>query len=137
MNDDMKYKQLQTVQTLSAIAFIAGPISLLIGGVLLSGAALACAIVALVKVRKIMAQEDSPSNLSVSLRKQSIVAVVIASVVLGFNLVWFAAMFMTVLQVAQSGDYGQIAEMLNSYMGTGSESSGNAGSSDSQGSIWD
>lgn len=137
MNDDARLKQLQTVQTLNMVAFIAGPVSLLIGGVLLSGVALACAIVAVVKVKAVVASEESKSNLAESLRKQSIVAVAIAAVVLGINLVWFATMLIAVFQIAQSGDFSQLAEMLGAYTGGDSSLSGDASSGGSQGSIWD
>ena len=51
MND---LRELKKAQTMVMVASVAGPVSLFIGGVLLSGVGLACAIIALRKLNKLI-----------------------------------------------------------------------------------
>lgn len=55
MND---LRELKKAQTMVMVASVAGPVSLFIGGVLLSGVGLACAIIALRKLNKLIEQCD-------------------------------------------------------------------------------
>lgn len=138
MSDEKNYKQLQTVQSLNAASLITAPVSLLAGGVVLSGASLACAIVALAKVKGLArsgAANEGPMKESARrLRTQSVVAIVVASAALIMNLAWFAAQMAGMMEMIQSGDYSELTEALEAYMtGSGSASS----ESSSAGSIWD
>lgn len=135
MDDQKRLQQLRTVQTLDTIAFIAGPVSLLIGGVLLATVALVCAIVAYVKARSLVRPEDAPGSLPASLRMQSIVAIVITAFALIVNAVWFAMTFTALMEVIQSGDYSSLMDALDG-LDPNAQGPGDGTSGDS-GSVWD
>ena len=61
MND---LRELKKAQTMVMVASVAGPVSLFIGGVLLSGVGLACAIIALRKLNKLIEKRTDVSALA-------------------------------------------------------------------------
>ena len=69
-----RMQQLRSCQTLTTIALIGAPVSLLVGGVALSTAALVCAIVAFVRMRRLVDPDDVPGSVGRTLYVQSVVA---------------------------------------------------------------
>lgn len=137
--------QLKTVQTLNTISFISAPVSLLIGGVVLSGLALTCAIVSLVKLRKSSTaiseleergeDTDSLKALTNQMQTQSYVSLGVSVCALAFNLVAFVTIFSAVMTAMQTGDYSSVFEALNlTNPNEGSSANHSSGSSKS---IWD
>ena len=57
-------RQLKSAQTLVTVATIAGPLSLLIGGVVLSGVGVICALMAFVKTRRVIAEGVAPGSVA-------------------------------------------------------------------------
>ena len=68
MND---LRELKKAQTMVMVASVAGPVSLFIGGVLLSGVGLVCAIIALRKLNKLIEKRTYPRLRSVSSARRS------------------------------------------------------------------
>ena len=81
-------RNLASAQTLTTIALIASPVSLIIGGVLLSGAALICALVAQSKVRMALLLMDEPTFMASRLRTQTRIAVFVSLGAMVANVVY-------------------------------------------------
>ena len=152
--------QLKTSQTLLTIAVIAGPVSLILGGVLLSVIALVCAIVAYAKIKKVMEMPTSSKALSGSLRRQSLICIAACSAALVINTAFFVQMMSLYMDYVTSGDlqglmdaiYGTDASSASSDLsaaessgadadGSNSSSDANSSSSSNKGSggssVWD
>ena len=121
-------RQMRTCQTLNMVALIGAPVSLIIGGLALSIAALVCAIVSYVKMRRIISPNDPVGSIQRTLYKQSTIALVASSVCAALSVVAFAYMFGAVMQALQTGD---ISSVFDSFGSTPAETS----SPDK--SIWD
>lgn len=109
-----RMQQLRSCQTLTTIALIGAPVSLLVGGVALSTAALVCAIVAFVRMRRLVDPDDVPGSVGRTLYVQSVVALVASCVALGFNAVAFVFMFGALLEAMQSGDASALFDSFGS-----------------------
>lgn len=133
--DPMVYRQLKTAQTLITISIFAGPISLIIGGVLLSSAALVCAIIGYVKLRRIKRNSHAPMDVVRSLNTQAILALVVSIVAFGLNLYSFIVLFSALYSAIESGDVNQVMDMFNGGNNAFTQDPSN-GSVES-GSIWD
>lgn len=149
--------QLKTAQTLLTIAVIGGPVSLILGGVLLSGIALVCAIVGYTKIKKVMDMPTSSKAISDSLRRQSLICIVVCSAALVINAAFFVQMVNLYMEYIVNGDvqglmdamYGPDASSAssassdassasgNGSSGSGSASGNGSGSGSGNGSVWD
>ena len=87
------------------VASVAGPVSLFIGGVLLSGVGLVCAIIALRKLNKLIEKRTDVSALAQRLKRSAIVGVAVCGVALTLNAISFYLMMPVVLEMMESGDY--------------------------------
>ena len=76
MND---LRELKKAQTMVMVASVAGPVSLFIGGVLLSGVGLVCAIIALRKLNKLIEKRTDVSALAQRLKRSAIVGMAVRS----------------------------------------------------------
>lgn len=129
---EQKHAQLRSGQTLTTIAFIAGPVSLVIGGVLLSCVALVCSCIAYSKIKRVLEPADGPGSTALSLLTQSRVAIVVSIVTLVLNGIAFIYLFGILMEMVQSGDYTQLMDMLSGYSAS-APSSGDA----IDRSVWD
>lgn len=102
MND---LRELKKAQTMVMVASVAGPVSLFIGGVLLSGVGLACAIIALRKLNKLIEKRTDVSALAQRLKRSAIVGVAVCGVALTLNAISFYLMMPVALEMMESGDY--------------------------------
>lgn len=128
--------QLKTAQTLTTIGIIAGPVSMLFGGVLLSTIALICAIVAFAKVKKLLEPNDKDGSVARSIYRQAIVALSVSAIALVLNAISLAMILPTMIDVLQNGDIDQLANMYG-LSGEGSSSGSSSSSSGgSSSSIW-
>ena len=132
MEDEYRLRQLKTIQNLNTVAFIAGPVSLLFGGLLLSIISIVCAIVAFIMIGRIISS-GSNGEVEMTLRRQSIIALVITGIALVINGIWFGMAFSVVMQAMQTGDFSQVFDALG--MSSESQDAGSASSSGS--SVWD
>lgn len=100
--------ELKSARTLSTVATVAGPVSLIIGGVALSTVSLVCGILALSKVRKVIAASPEPVPVARALRQTAVMGIVIGAVALVLNAVSVALMMPVLLEAMQTGDYSAI-----------------------------
>lgn len=112
-------KDLKTSQTLVMVASIAGPVSLFIGGVLLSTAGLICAIIGLRKLSVLSAKKTGVSSMALRLKRSALIGLVVCAIALVLNAISFYLMFPVVLDMVESGDYAG----LMSDAGTGAAGS--------------
>lgn len=119
-------RRLLSARRLIVFANIAGPVSLLIGGVILSAAALICALIARSKINALL-RECNPSQISfrqkvMNVTKSGAAAVVISTVALALNLITVIIFMPILLSAVQSGD------MTSLIGGGGTTAAGNANS---------
>ena len=116
MND---LRELKKSQTMVMVASISGPVSLLIGGVLLSGVGLVCAIVAFRKLKKLIAKHTDVSVLAQRLKRSAIVGMAVCGVAFALNAISFYLMMPVVLEMMESGDYtGAMTDVGSGAAGT-------------------
>lgn len=127
-SQQVRLQSLKSCQTLTTIALIGAPVSLIFGGVALGIAALVCAIVSFMKLRKLVTPSDEPGSLARTLYTQAIIALVISIVAMALNVVAFIYMFGAIMDAMQSGDVSKLFD-----------AAGNATQQDasSSTSIWD
>lgn len=124
-------KNAKTIQTLASISLIGGPLSLIVGGVLLSTAGFVCGIIALVMVRS---DKDAAANAGISdaikqtLTRQAIIGIAVSGIALVMNAATFAMMLPAIMDAVQTGDY-------SSLLGNGSSTADSASSTDSGGAF--
>ncbi|MEC4175907.1 hypothetical protein VJ918_04725 [Adlercreutzia sp. R21] len=107
--DQLDLMDLNSARTLSTVATIAGPVSFIIGGVALSSVALVCAILALVKVRRVLSRPEGPHrNFATVVRQTAIMGVVISSIALALNIIGLVTMIPILMEAMQTGDYSAI-----------------------------
>lgn len=107
-------KQMKSAQTLITIGMIAGPVSIVFGGVFLSTIALICAILALTKINATMNRgSDFNKDLAAALRKQAIFAMAISGIALILNAVTLAMIMPAIFAYLETGDYQQLLDALN------------------------
>lgn len=124
-----KAAELKSAQTLATVGIIAGPVSLLFGGVILSTVALIALILAFVKVRRAKDSEDKAGSAAYGIYRQSIVALVVSALALVLNAVSLAFILPSLVEYLQNGSYD---DLLNLYGG----SAGSSSSADSSSSVW-
>lgn len=118
MND---VRDLKKAQTMVMVASVAGPVSLFIGGVLLSGVGLACAIVAYRKLKKLIEKRTDVSMLAQRLKRSAIVGMAVCGVAFALNAISFYLMMPVVLEMMESGDYaGMMADAGSGAAGSAS-----------------
>lgn len=114
-------KELRAAQNLVMVGSIAGPVSLFIGGVVLSTAGVVCALLGLRKLNALAKRKTEVSLFAFRLRRSAVVALAICGVALVLNAISFIVMFPLVMEAVESGDYG---DLIPNVGGTGSTSSG-------------
>lgn len=116
-------RQLSSAQTLITVCLISAPVSLLIGGALLSAVALICAGIAYSKVRDaIRVQGGEPSYVAARLRSQSRIAIIIAAITLVINIVYLIVIMPAVIEVMRTGDVQQLFGSLGASQQSSSSS---------------
>lgn len=96
---------LKTSQTLVMISSVAGPVSLFIGGVLLSAVGLVCGIVAFRKLVALAARQTNVAAVASRLKRSAIVGMAVCSVAFVLNAIAFYLMLPVVMDMVASGDY--------------------------------
>lgn len=102
-------QQLKKAQNLVMVANIAGPVSLFIGGVLLSTVGLVCAVVAFAKLKKLETKDARIAMTAKQLKRSSIVGIVICAIALVLNAISFFILLPEVLKMVETGDYAGLA----------------------------
>lgn len=123
-------KDTRTIQMLASVSLIGGPLSLIIGGVVLSTAALVCGIIALVMVRSAKnAQQDAvPDAILQTLTRQAVIGIAVSAIAVAMNAATLMMTMPAIIDAMQTGDY-------SSLLGGESSAADSAGSSDSGGAF--
>ena len=107
-NASAQEQKLLSARRLITFANIAGPVSIIIGGVILSGAGLICAFIARRKINDLLNAECSPSEAFkqriLTAARPGAVALVICAIALILNAISVAIMMPILLSAMQSGD---------------------------------
>lgn len=134
MNDE-RASQIKSIQTLGSVAIIASPVSLVFGGVLLSLAALICAIVGRSKLNALKGSKDADASIMRILMRQNTVGIVVSAAALVINAVAFAFAFGHLMDAVQSGDATELTRMFGmDQLQDGSSAADNAAQ---DASVWD
>lgn len=118
-------QQIKSAQTLITIATIGAPVSLIIGGVLLSTISIICAVVAYMKLKKIMPAGAPQHPLITKVIRSTVLAACFGIGALILNGLTVAALMPTVMEYINTGN----ADALNSMFGEAPASGGSGGSS--------
>lgn len=113
-----KFQTLKRIQTLAIIASIAGPVSILFGGLLLNIVALIIGLVAFSRIRKFLENNPDDAKLAQPLRTTCIIALVGCSVAMVLNIVQVIMIYPIVVEAMNNGT---LEDLLN---GTGGSSQG-------------
>ncbi|WP_165054882.1 MULTISPECIES: hypothetical protein [unclassified Adlercreutzia] len=105
--------QLKSAQSLVTFGIIAGPVSMLLGGVLVSSIALTCSIIAYVKVRGVISSEGSADATARAIQRQALVALAVSAVALVFNGIYLAITLPSVIEAVNSGDLSTMFDFSN------------------------
>ncbi|WP_124061294.1 hypothetical protein [Gordonibacter sp. Marseille-P4307] len=101
---DEERAQVKSGRTLLAIANIAGPISLFIGGILLSGVGMVCGIISFVKFKRVGDSHPEKPLVGKLLKRQAAVGIGISGIALVINLVAAIVLFPVIMDAVESGD---------------------------------
>ena len=103
-------KDTKTIQTLASVSLIGGPLSIIIGGVLLSTAALVCGIVAFVMVRKMQGAAEGAQSTAIeqALTRQAIIGIAVSALALVMNVASVIMMLPAIMDAVQTGDYSSL-----------------------------
>lgn len=128
-SDQFDLMELNSARTLATVATIAGPVSFIIGGVALSTVALVCAILALVKARRVAAKPRSEHGSYANVvRQTAIMGLFISAVALVLNIIGLVTMLPILMEAMQTGDYSAIlGDAAGSLQGTPTPSDGTGG----------
>ncbi len=127
---------LRSIQALVTVSIIAGPVSMIVGGVLLSAVALGCALVALAKVRRVEVPEGTDGALVQAVRHQAMVGVGIGVVALVLNAVTLALLMPGIIEAAQTGDFSSLLGGAGMEGGSGGSAASEGSSSSDSSSVW-
>lgn len=115
------YAEVKKVQNLALAASVCGPVSVFIGGMLLSGIGIGCAFAGMRKADKIEPQGNEVEAAVKRARKSCIVAMVICAVAFVLNALYAFYLYPVLIEAVQSGDVSSLIN--NGAMGEGSASS--------------
>ncbi len=133
--EQLRLKDLKIAQTLNTVAIIAGPVSLLIGGLLLSIVSLVCALIARSKIKRVLSVESPQTALAQRMKSSNNIACIVAIIAFIFGLYTFIVVLTTMMTLLQTGDY---QSLMNALGGNGFGSAGSSGSPSAPDvSIWD
>lgn len=96
-------RELKTIQTLAIVASIAGPVSLILGGLFLNTAAFIVAFIAFYKIRKFI--ENNPEHVRVAkeLRRTCVIAIIGCSIAFVLNVIQVAMVYPIVVEAINNG----------------------------------
>ena len=117
-------RTLRSAQSQTSVAFVAGPLSLFIGGVLLGGIGLICAWLAYRKLRKLAVKTNAIASKAQQMMKSARMALIICLISVAVNAVSLIFMYPIVMQMLDSGDYAQVAGNMSAGTAAGTSTWG-------------
>ena len=119
--------QRQVLIDASTVAAIAGPVSFIIGGVMLSTVGLVCAIVGFVKIKHVIDDVDGRQKVYATTVRQTLIwGLAISAIALIVNIVGIALMMPVLMEAMQTGDFTSILGEGATITAQPSGGSGNA-----------
>ena len=106
-NSEEKEQKLASTRKLITFANIAGPVSLIIGGVLLSTAGLICSLIARSRINTMLKkqpQDQAFSQKVMQVAKPGAIALIICTIALVLNVISLALVMPAVLEASQTGN---------------------------------
>ena len=106
-NSEEKERKLASARKLITFANIAGPVSLIIGGVLLSTAGLICSLIARSRINTMLKEQPQDRVFSqkvMQVAKPGAIALIICTIALVLNVISLALVMPAVLEASQTGN---------------------------------
>jgi hypothetical protein len=106
-NSEEKERKLASTRKLITFANIAGPVSLIIGGVLLSTAGLICSLIARLRINTMLKEQPQDQVFSqkvMQTAKPGAIALIICTIALVLNVISLALVMPAVLEASQTGN---------------------------------
>lgn len=117
-------RALRSAQSKITFAYIVGPLSLFIGGMLLGVIGLICAGLAYKKLGELEGKEQSIAQQARKLKKTAKTALIICVVAFVLNGISMYLMYPIIMEMLQSGQYGEIAGSLGAGTSAGTSAWG-------------
>lgn len=115
---------LRSARSQTTFAFIAGPLSLFVGGMLLGTIGVICAFLANRKLHSLAQKTNETASIARGMLKSARTALVICLVAVALNAVSFAIMFPVIEQMLQSGDFASVASNMSAGTAAGTSTWG-------------
>ena len=115
---------LRSARSQTTFAFIAGPLSLFVGGMLLGTIGAICAFLAYRKLHSLAQKTNETASIARGMLKSARTALVICLVAVALNAVSFAIMFPVIEQMLQSGDFASVAGNMSAGTAAGTSTWG-------------
>ena len=115
---------LRSARSQTTFAFIAGPLSLFVGGMLLGTIGVICAFLADRKLHSLAQKTNETASIARGMLKSARTALVICLVAVALNAVSFAIMFPVIEQMLQSGDFASVAGNMSAGTAAGTSTWG-------------
>lgn len=115
---------LRSARSQTTFAFIAGPLSLFVGGMLLGTIGVICAFLANRKLHSLAQKTNETASIARGMLKSARTALVICLVAVALNAVSFAIMFPVIEQMLQSGNFASVAGNMSAGTAAGTSTWG-------------
>ena len=115
---------LRSARSQTTFAFIAGPLSLFVGGMLLGTIGVICAFLANRKLHSLAQKTNETASIARGMLKSARTALVICLVAVALNAVSFAIMFPVIEKMLQSGDFASVAGNMSAGTAAGTSTWG-------------
>ena len=115
---------LRSARSQTTFAFIAGPLSLFVGGMLLGTIGVICAFLAYRKLHSLAQKTNETASIARGMLKSARTALVICLVAVALNAVSCAIMFPVIEQMLQSRDFASVAGNMSAGTAAGTSTWG-------------
>lgn len=107
-------RALRSAQSKITFAYIAGPVSLFLGGMLLGCIGLICAGLAYRSIGQLEHKETSVAQAATKLKKSACTALIICCIAFVLNAISMYFMYPIILDMLQNGQFGNVAGSISS-----------------------
>lgn len=117
-------RALRSARAQTMFAYIAGPLSLFVGGMLLGTIGTICAFLAYRKLHSLAQKTNETAAVAGGMMKSARTALIICLVAVTLNAVSFAIMFPVLEQMLQNGDFASVAGNMSAGTAAGTSTWG-------------
>lgn len=118
--------EVKKVQNLALAASICGPVSVFIGGMLLSGVGVVCGFVGMRRADRIENADKDVQEAAARARRSCVVALIVCAVAFALNAAYSFYMYPIIMDAMQAGD---LSALIGNAVSSGSVSGGGSGTS--------